>query len=250
MGATNLTTLITVCFNSSTTIEDTLQSVKKQTIPLDYLVLDGGSSDNTVEIVRSSEVSCTLISEPDGGLYNALNKAIGLARGTYLGFIHADDQLAYPQALADIQQLFLESGADAVYADLNYVSADLKKTIRRWKSGPPQSFKTGWMPPHPTLYVKREVFERVGPFREDLGSAADYEWMLRAIEAHKIKLAYLPKVTVNMRVGGMSNKDLQARKNALFSDLKAWEVNGFGKNYTAVVLKKLRKISQWLVVSG
>ncbi len=236
--------LITVCYNSAATIADTLTGVALQTLRAEYIIIDGGSKDDTVKLI--SENCDVFISESDNGLYDALNKGINLANGEIIGFIHADDVLASNDVLRQISQVFKDTNADAVYGDLHYVSSDLRKVIRKWKSGKPSSFRTGWMPPHPTLYVRKEVFEKVGGFRTDLGSAADYEWMLRAIEVHKIKLAYLPKVLVNMRVGGMSNENLTARKKAIASDLSAWEVNGLGRNYLAVLFKKLRKLPQYL----
>ena len=241
--------LITVCYNSQATIKDTLASVKSQQ-GCDFLftVVDGMSKDDTLNIVKEAGVASQIISEPDNGLYDALNKGVAqVADEDVLAFIHADDILAHPKVLAEATKYFLDHPQiDALYADLDYVSEDLSKVLRKWRSGKPQSFASGWMPPHPTLYVRKKAFDKVGPFRLDMGSAADHEWMLRAIHVHKISLGYLPQVTGKMRVGGRSNANLKARKSGLKYDLKAWEVNTGRKNYLAVFLKKLRKIPQWM----
>ncbi len=240
--------LFTVAFNAQDTIADTVKSVAQQiNCPFVYTVQDGGSTDATVEKAQQLKVG-TVVSKPDRGLYDALNQAVASAADEdIIGFIHADDVLADPKALSDIYHCFqAHPEMDAVYADLDYVSQDLKKRVRQWKSGKQQSMATGWMPPHPTLYVKKSVFNRVGAFRLDLGSAADYEWMLRAIHVHKIQLHYLPKTIVKMRVGGMSNANIKARQSGLKFDLKAWEVNTGTRNVLAVLLKKLRKLPQYL----
>lgn len=237
--------LITVCFNRASTITETISSVKGQTMKPEHIIIDGDSRDNTLNVIKDSGGVDILVSEPDKGLYHALNKATKLAGGNVIGFLHSDDVFASDQVIELVTRRLHETGADAIYGDLNYVSEDLTSIKRKWRSGKPGSFKTGWMPPHPTLYVKKEVFEKVGPFRLDLGSAADYEWMLRAIEVNKIKLTYLPMVMVNMRVGGLSNESVAARKGAFHSDLRAWEVNDLGKNYLAIVLKKFRKLPQF-----
>lgn len=241
--------LITVCFNNEDTILDTLNSVNAQSVEFEFLTVDGGSKDSTTTFLRNLPKIDHFLSEPDKGLYDALNKAISISGGSIVGFIHADDILASVNVIELVTKYFEENpDADAVYGDLDYLSEDLDATMRHWKSGQPQSFITGWMPPHPTLYVKKEVYDRIGGFRTDLGSAADYEWMLRAIQKHKIKLAYIPHVLVHMRVGGMSNKNLQARKSAFWYDLQAWRVNGYGwpTAFIAVALKKLRKLPQFV----
>ncbi len=238
--------VITACRDSEKTIAATLESINAQTdVDFEHIVIDGSSNDHTLELVHHANSNLMVLSESDVGLYEALNKGVSLATEEIVGFLHADDLLAHDAILKKIQHTFETTKADAVYGDLQYVDADLSKVVRTWRSGKPGSFKTGWMPPHPTLYVNRRVFEKIGDFRTDLGSAADYEWMLRAIHVHKIKLAYIPEVLVKMRVGGMSNAGLTARKQGWKYDLRAWEVNGLGRNYLAVLLKKLRKMPQY-----
>ncbi len=237
--------VITVCYNRESTIAATIKSVTDQSHRPEHIIVDGHSTDRTLKVIEEAGGADVVVSEPDKGLYDALNKSIKLAYGEIIGFLHSDDVFTDNLVIESVRKRFIETNADAVYGDLDYVSEDLRVIKRKWRSGEAAGFTSGWMPPHPTLYVKKEIFDRVGLFRTDMGSAADYEWMLRAIQVHKIKMAYLPKVMVNMRVGGMSNENASARKNAFLSDLKAWEVNGLGRNYLAVVLKKLRKLPQY-----
>jgi glycosyltransferase involved in cell wall biosynthesis len=239
--------LITATYNSEKHIVASVESLLNQSYSTwEHLLVDGNSGDNTVEKIKETSPLTIIASESDKGLYDALNKGVSRATGEVVGFLHSDDAFASETVLDNVAAVFNEdSKIEAVYGDLNYLSADFTKVVRKWKSGLPTSFKGGWMPPHPALFVKKSVFDKVGLFRLDLGSAADYEWMLRAFEVHNIKAAYVPDVLVNMRIGGMSNENIAARKNAFSNDLKAWEVNGFKKNYLAVLLKKLRKIPQY-----
>ncbi len=242
--------LITVCFNSEKTIADTLNSVKSQDFKdFEYLVKDGGSSDGTVGLVEKSGIQqLRLVIKRDSGLYDAINQAIELARGEVIGFIHADDVLASPEVLSEVNKYFKENDVQALYGDLHYVSYDLKKVVRKWVSGNYKSgaMSLGWMPPHPTLYVRKEGLEKVGGYRTDIGSAADYEWMLRAIHFKSIKMGYLSKLLVRMRVGGMSNASLAARRGAFSGDMLAWKLNGGKARVIPVILKKLRKIKQYI----
>ena len=242
--------LITIAYNNVDTIEDTLVSVSKQDYPdVEYIVVDGLSTDGTKEIINKFIDSIDVyVSEKDNGLYDALNKGVALASGDVIGFIHADDVLASTDVLSKVAKTFEKESVDAVYGDLNYVSLDLKKVVRTWVSGNyvNSAMAKGWMPPHPTLYVTRRVFADFGSFRTDLGSAADYEWMLRVIHFKKIKLGYLPMLMVNMRVGGASNESVKARVKAFKGDLNAWRENG-SVNLLAVVKKKLMKLKQYKV---
>lgn len=243
-------TVVTVCFNSAATIEDTVRSVLSQDYKnLEYIIIDGASRDNTLEVIAPYRDKISkIISEPDKGLYDALNKGISLSTGEIIGFLHADDFFADCQVLSRIASAF-SANTDGVYGDLEYVNAtDTTKVIRKWKSGSyrPGDFLRGWMPPHPALYLRRHVYEKYGGFDLSLRSSADYELMLRFIHRYQISLKYVPSVFVRMRVGGMSNASAAARKKAFFEDLRAWELNGYGKNYLAVVLKKIKKLQQWL----
>ncbi len=244
-------TIITVTFNSEKTIDDTVRSVLAQDYPhIEYIIVDGQSTDKTLSVIEPYRHKISkIISEPDKGLYDAINKGIGLAQGDIVGIINSDDVLAYPQALSDIAAVFEQNACDAVYADLVYVKPnDLSQVVRRWKSGNYRhgKFLWGWMPPHPTFYAKKELFETFGYYSLQLKSAADYELMLRFIHKHKIKVAYLPKTIVKMRVGGMSNASLKNRIRANKEDRQAWKMNALTPYIFTLSLKPLRKIFQFI----
>lgn len=242
--------IISVTYNSGLTLEQTIRSVLEQTYPdIEYIIIDGQSTDNTLAIIEKYRSRLALVvSEKDKGLYDALNKGIANATGDVIGFLHSDDFYTGPTVIENYAQLFLKDNPDAVYSDLYYVDKDAtNKIVRRWKSGiyKPGAFLNGWMPPHPTFFVKRKLYDRFGKFNLDFKSAADYELMLRFIQKHKIRLSYLPEFTVNMRTGGKSNVSLQNRVNANLEDRRAWEVNGLKPRFYTLYMKPLRKIVQF-----
>lgn len=242
--------IITVVYNGDKTIRDTIESVLKQTHPdLEYIIVDGNSSDSTLEIVRSygSRIA-QVLSEPDQGIYDAMNKGIKIATGEVIGLLNADDVYATSDVLAEVASRFTETEADGVYGDLVYVDQyDLAKVRRTWKAGQyrPGNFLRGWMPPHPTFFLKRNSYEKYGHFRLDMSSAADYELMLRMIHKNEVKLSYIQKTFVRMRVGGVSNSTLKNRWIANRNDLEAWKVNGLKPYPITVLLKPFRKILQF-----
>lgn len=239
--------LITSIYNNQSTLPDTILSLELQNQGFNWIIQDGGSKDNSLSLVEASTLKKEVLSEKDSGLYDALNRAIKRVNSGVIGFCHADDCLANEGVIEKVKKAFEENpNIDAVYGDLEYKDESMTKTVRKWRSGESQSMSTGWMPPHPALFVKKEVFDEIGLFRTDIGSAADYEWMLRAIHFNKIKLHYIPDVLVHMRSGGMSNKNIAARKEGMNGDLMAWKLNSGSKNYLAVILKKLRKLPQYL----
>jgi len=246
--------IITVCYNSASTIEPTIQSVINQTYPnIEYIIVDGLSKDNTLEIVNkySAKIS-KIISEKDDGLYFAINKGIDLATGDIIGIIHADDLYVNNDVIHEIVQLFESSKADSVYADLQYVDReDINKIIRYWKSGEYKHglFKKGWMPPHPTFFVKADCYKKYGKFTTTLKSAADYELMLRLLHKNKCSTAYLPKVTVKMRVGGKSNVSIKNRIKANREDKQAWLMNGLKPGLFTTIRKPLSKLKQFFKFS-
>lgn len=230
-------------------MEATIRSVLEQDHNnLEYIIVDGGSSDDTMEIVTrySSKIS-RIISEKDRGLYDALNKGISAATGEVIGFLHSDDFFIHDHVISSYAAKFMETGADAVYSDLYYVSRDGAKIVRKWKSGEyrDNSFRMGWMPPHPTFFVKKAVYERYGNFDLNFRTAADYELMLRFILKHRISLAYLHEFTIKMRVGGASNASLRNRVNANLEDRRAWKKNGLKPGILTLYLKPLRKLFQF-----
>jgi len=242
-------TIITATYNSASTLSDTLKSVENQDYPhIQHLIVDGASTDNTLEIARSFPYVHRMISEPDKGLYDAMNKGIGLAEGDVIGILNSDDFYAHPAVISKVVETLQTSGADMVYADLEYVHPiEITKVIRHWKAGKYEDglFLNGWMPPHPTLFVRREVYEKFGCFNTSLRFSADYELMLRLIHRYGVKVSYIPEVTVKMRAGGLSNASLSNRLKANKEDRLAWEINGLQPHFYTRYLKPLSKIKQY-----
>ncbi len=243
--------IITVVYNGAEHIRDCIDSVVNQTYPdIEYLIIDGKSTDGTVEIVQSygSKVA-HFVSEPDKGLYDAMNKGIRLATGDVVGLLNADDFYRHNRVIANMVALFERTGSDAVYGDMLYVDRhDTQKLKRYWRSGwyKPGAFKWGWMPGHLSFFAKRSLYEKYGLFRLDMKSAADYELMLRFIHKNKVKLAYMDEVTIVMRAGGVSNSSLTNRLRANRDDRLAWDLNGLKPYFFTLWLKPLRKLSQYV----
>ena len=177
-----------------------------------------------------------------------MNKGVGLANGSIVGILNADDRFADEQVLQDVSQVFQDPDVAACYGDLEYVSADPgSRVIRRWISGDfaQKRFLNGWMPPHPTLFVRKSVYEKYGLFREDLGTSADYEFMLRLFVKNRLEAHYIPRVLVRMRAGGASNHSLAARWRANRNDALAWKANELKPKPWTLLAKPLRKLPQW-----
>ena len=205
--------IITVCYNSEKTIGDTLRSVFEQNYEnIEHIIIDGGSTDRTLAVLATAGAHVAkIVSEPDNGIYDAMNKGIALATGDVIGFINADDFYPTPEVLALVASAFESSGADCCYGDLCYVQQDdVSKTVRYWRSAPfsPGLFDRGWCPPHPTFFVRREVCVRLGGFDLSFNIAADFELMMRYLEAAQITSRYIPQVLVKMRLGGITNRSL------------------------------------------
>ena len=241
--------VVTVSFNSATTVVDTLRSVAAQTHPdIEHIVIDGGSTDNTVALVRQHGSRVVhLVSERDGGIYDAMNKGLALATGDLVGFLNADDVYAEPGSVAALAAEAARSGAEAVYGDLVYVREDdLTAVVRMWRSGAfrPHQLRLGWMPPHPTLYVRRSTMQTLGGFNAGLRIAADYDFVLRCLGRPGATAAYLPKVLVRMRTGGASNRSLRALLQKSREDLQALHNSGVGGIF-ALLCKNARKLPQF-----
>lgn len=243
--------IITPSLNSAATIGQCIESVRAQGVALEHIIIDGQSSDETLKIVgQLTDSSTRVVSEPDSGLYAAMNKGIGLAAGEVIGILNADDLYAASDVLDDVSSLFNDPAVEACYGDLEYVAAnDPVRVVRAWKAGAFECkrFYHGWMPPHPTLFLRQSVYERCGLFREDFGTAADYEFMLRVFVKNGVEARYIPRVLVRMRSGGASNRNLAARWRANRNDARAWQVNGLRPKPWTTVAKPLRKIGQWWV---
>lgn len=202
-------------FNSGATIGDTIRSVAKQSYPnIEYIIMDGLSTDNTMDIVNEySDVVSKVISEKDAGIYDAMNKGISLATGEIIGLINSDDILSDDSVLQRVADVFAaDPDVDACYGDLCYVMQnDVSKIVRYWRSTPYRNdlFHKGWVPPHPTLYVRRAVYQKYGGFDLSFKIAADFELMLRFMKVHRIKTKYIPRILVKMRLGGTTNNSLK-----------------------------------------
>jgi glycosyltransferase involved in cell wall biosynthesis len=246
----NKISLITVTYNAESYLEQCIQSVLSQTYPhFEYIIIDGGSTDSTLEIINTYKPYVTaFISEPDNGIYDAMNKGVSLSKGEIIGMLNADDFFPTDDILASIAAAFEEESTQIVYGNLWYVHPkSTNKVIRKWisKDFTPSLLQFGWMPPHPTFYVRKELFERYGGYDLSFKSASDYEFMLRLMHKFKLRSKYIDKLLVVMRTGGVSNRSVRNRLWANWNDFRAMKANGLGWPLLAVVLKPLRKISQY-----
>lgn len=241
--------VVTVCFNSAATIADTLVSIAAQTHPdIEHVVIDGGSKDATVALIRSHGAHVShLLSERDDGIYDAMNKGLRLATGEFVGFLNADDMLATPNTMVAIARAAAPAGVDAICGDLVYVNKDRpSEVVRYWRCGEfsPARLRYGWMPPHPTLYVRRSRVAELGLFDVRLRIAADYDFILRYLGHPGIRVAYVPEVLVKMRTGGASNHSLGALFEKSREDLFALRKNRAGGLLT-LLCKNARKLPQF-----
>ena len=243
--------IITITYNSAQTVEETIKTVVMQDYPeIEYLIIDGKSKDRTLEIVKKYDTKISkVISEKDNGLYDALNKGIAHATGDVIGMLHSDDLYSNEKVISKVMQMFdNDETLEGVYADLVFVSRkDINKPMRVWQSGEyvAGSFLKGWMPPHPTFFVRKEVYEKYGGFNTSLKLSADYELMLRFIHKHEIKIAYLKESIVKMRMGGVSNVSIFVKLKANLEDKLAWRLNGMKPGFATTLLKPLKKIGQY-----
>jgi glycosyltransferase len=242
--------LITVTYNCDKTLNDTFDSVRGQNCKeLEYIVIDGGSTDNTVDIIRKNDdIIDFWSSAPDEGIYDAMNKGLRQATGEYIGFLHSDDMFFSGSTLKNIVSALADSEKPEVfYGDLEYVHAlSTEKVIRKWRSRKfkPELLKQGWMPPHPTLYIRKDVVEETGFFDTSYRIAADYDYILRLFTREGLNSCYLPEVIVKMRLGGASNKSLSNIIRKSKEDIRALRKNRGGGLMT-LIRKNLSKIPQF-----
>lgn len=242
--------IITTVFNAASYIQDCIESVLNQTQPVEHIIIDGGSTDGTLGIIRKyGPRLAKVVSEPDAGIYDGMNKGLKLATGDIVGLLNADDIYAGPKILAKVIATLTANDTDSCYGDLVYVDqGNINRVVRCWRAGDYdfRRFYHGWMPPHPTFFIRRKIFKKYGLFNLNLGSAADYELMLRFLLKFKITTTYIPEVLVKMRAGGLSNKSLINRFLANRNDRLAWKVNGLKPHFWTLYLKPLSKIGQYL----
>jgi glycosyltransferase involved in cell wall biosynthesis len=244
--------IITVVWNNKKTIKEAIKSVLNQTYEnIEYIVVDGASTDGTIDIVRSyGDKISQFISEKDDGLYDAMNKGIGLATGDIIGILNSDDVYFDMNVIQNVIDVFEEKKVDSVYGDLYYVDEhDLSKVSRYWKSSVfvQGSFSKGWHPPHPTFFVKKEIYNKYGIFDDNNKISADFELMLRFLERFKISTTYLPQVIVKMREGGASNQSIKNILKGNLNIIKAFDKNDIKVNkFTYLFYRFIPKISQKL----
>ncbi|MCJ8345223.1 glycosyltransferase [bacterium] len=241
--------IVTVVFNNEATIADCIESVLSQDYEqIEYIVIDGKSTDQTLNIInRYTDKIDLIISETDNGLYDAMNKGLKLATGDFIGTLNSDDFYAHNHVVSRVVDTLQNSNADSCYANLVYVDPKSYKVLRYWNSGQYQkkSFLYGWMPPHPTFFVKRIHFENLGYFNTNLINSADYELMLRFLYANNISSSYLNEVAIVMRTGGHSNMTLSNRLRANREDRKSWILNNIKPLPFSITIKFIAKIIQF-----
>ncbi|NOZ47934.1 MAG: glycosyltransferase [Chlorobi bacterium] len=243
-----LFSLITAVYNNEQFIENCIKSVLEQTFTnYEYIIIDGKSTDNSISIIQKYNSKITrIISEPDSGMYDALNKGVKLAAGDIIGFIHSDDFYTDNMVLEKVNEAFETKNIDAVYGDLQYVSkTNTDNVIRNWQSKnfQPGMLQKGWMPPHPTLFVRKKFHEQLKGFNLKYNIAADYDWMLRFFSLPDIHTYYLNKTLIKMRWGGKSNKSVLNIIKKMYEDYLTLKRNKIGGLYT-LYLKNFQKLNQ------
>lgn len=247
--------VITVCRNSEKTIGETIESVAVQDYPhREYIVVDGKSTDDTMSIINDhrSTIS-TVLSEPDGGIYDAMNKGLRLATGDVIGFLNSDDVYVDSSVLSSVAKAFAQYDVDACYGDLIYVDkGDTSKVVRYWRSGnyQPGLFRRGWMPAHPTFFVRREIYEKYGGFDVDYKIQSDFELTMRFLDVHGVRSVYLPVTMIRMRMGGVTNNSML---NVVKGNIEAYRAcKKHNMNVTPLFFfrKILSRVPQFFVKPG
>lgn len=243
--------VITVCFYSEATIAHTLQAVAAQTHPdVEHVIVDGGSRDGTVKLVETlGRNGRVILSEPDKGIYDAMNKGLRLATGDVICFLNADDMYADDGVLARVDALMQQDRLDALYGDTEFVHPDnLHKPVRRYRSDRfrPDRIAWGWMPAHPALFLRRQVFERYGGFRPDYRIAGDFELVARIFHPGELVYQHVPEVLVRMRTGGISTGGLRSTLLLNREVLRACRENGIASNWLKILSKYPAKLLEFL----
>jgi glycosyltransferase involved in cell wall biosynthesis len=243
--------IITVVYNNERTIREAINSVLSQTYNnIEYIIIDGQSTDGTLGLIQKyNDRISKIVSETDSGIYDAMNKGIALATGDVIGILNSDDIYADDQVIENVMRLFeLDNKLDIVYGDLEYVRTDdLSAVVRIWRSLPYYEtyFEDGHVPPHPSLFLRRAVYQQAGVFNLQMKLAADYEFMLRVFKKHHYKSNYLPRLLVKMRLGGSTNKSLTNIIKGNLEILKAWKVNGLRAPILLMPNRIIKRIAQF-----
>ncbi|MBW4538619.1 MAG: glycosyltransferase [Myxacorys chilensis ATA2-1-KO14] len=241
--------IITVVFNGEQTIEDTIQSVLLQDHPdIEHIIIDGASTDKTLSIINTyTGKIAKVVSERDRGIYDAMNKGLRLASGDIIGILNSDDFYADTTVISSVVRQFEQTGANSVFGDLVYVtSSDLDRVVRYYSSARfhPDQFAYGWMPAHPTFFVKRWAYEQYGLFKTDYQIAADYELLTRFLAKHRLSYSYLPKTMVKMRTGGVSTTNLKSNWILNREIIRGCAENNIQTNMPKVLSKYFTKVFQ------
>ena len=245
------TSIITVCFNSVKTIRNTIDSVLSQDYPdIEYIIVDGGSSDGTLDIIQQyKEKISFVVSEPDNGIYDAMNKGIGMATGDIVGMLNSDDVYTDTHVVTDLVNAMENANVDSVFADLVYVDQSDMNSVRRYYNSAkwsPNRFRFGWMPAHPTFFIKREWYTRCGLFSLDYNIAADFEMLVRLLYRGKATYVYVPRPVVKMRTGGLSTRGLKQSWVLNREIVRACRANGVWTAIPLVLLKIPMKLVETL----
>lgn len=241
--------IITCVLNSSRTISDSIKSVQSQIYKdIEHLIIDGGSTDDTLKIVRKyKNKDLSLFSSKDKGIYYAINKGINLSSGNIIGILHSDDFYNNVNVISDVVKTFQNTNADLVYGDLEYISKKVPfKRIRNWIAGEfkEKNLKKGWMPPHPTVFIKKKIFTKIGLYNTSYKISSDYDFLIRALNNKSIKKKYVKKILVKMRIGGKSNRSIKNIINKSFEDLIIIKKNRIG-GFLTLFNKNYSKLTQF-----
>lgn len=240
--------IVTAVYNRERTIGDAISCLQQQSFgDYEHIIIDGASHDGTVaEVKRLADHRTRLVSEPDAGIYDAINKGVAMAQGDIVGLLHSDDIFAHRRVLETIAERFARDRCLIAYGDLDYVSKDSGRTVRRWRAGPYNSrlLRRGWMPPHPTVFAVRSIFNELGVYDTNYRIGADYEAMLRYFGAHGEQAAYIPQTLVLMRTGGASNHSLRALLQKMREDRRSMRRHGIG-GWPTVLWKNASKVIQF-----
>ena len=238
--------IITTTYNDSAALRNTIAQIKAQDYPnIEYIIVDGASKDDTIDVIREAEEyfgeRLIWISEKDKGIYDAINKGLKLATGDIIGTCF--DRFASSDVISKMVSIMEKEGTDGVHGDLNYM--DGEKIVRKWRNGQ-GNIRTGWMPGHPTLYLKKEVYEKYGMYKTDYRISADYEYMIRILKDNQVKLSYIPEVLIKMTHGGTSTNSLGAYLEGMKEGHRASKENGVKFVFVTDMLRTLRVLKQFL----